>query len=67
MSIVGMLMVGGWVTTLSMIGFCSLRDAGKLVNIRRRMALWLYPAMSVETYIGRRTEAPGLVAAGDAD
>ncbi|MGA8300440.1 MAG: hypothetical protein WB817_13230 [Terriglobales bacterium] len=41
MSVVVMLMIGGWTVTLSMIGVCALRDSGKLPELRRRIALWL--------------------------
>ncbi|MFZ3339625.1 MAG: hypothetical protein WA609_01610 [Terriglobales bacterium] len=41
MSLVIMLMIGGWVTTLSMVGICALNESGKLRTIRRRLALWL--------------------------
>lgn len=41
MSIVVMLMIFGWSTCFAMIGFCALKDSGKLLKIRRSMALWL--------------------------
>jgi len=42
MSTVVMLMIFGWSTTLGMIGFCALNESGKLLRIRRQIALWLY-------------------------
>jgi len=48
MSIVVMLMIGGWISTLAMIGFCALKESGQLLQIRRRMAHWLHsPAPAV--------------------
>ena len=41
MSLVAMLMIGGWIATLSMIGLCALNQSGKLRGIRKRIALWL--------------------------
>ena len=41
MSFVVMLMIGGWLATLSMIGFCALKESGKLVEIHKRIGLWL--------------------------
>ncbi|MGO9405426.1 MAG: hypothetical protein ACLPVW_18365 [Terriglobales bacterium] len=41
MSVVVLLMIGGWVATLSMIGFCALKESGKLPSIHRRIGLWL--------------------------
>ena len=41
MSIVVMLMIFGWSTTFAMVGFCALKDSGKLLKIRRSVALWL--------------------------
>jgi hypothetical protein len=41
MSIVVMLMVFGWSTCFAMFGFCALKESGKLLKARRRMALWL--------------------------
>jgi len=47
MSTVVMLMIFGWSATLGMIGFCALKESGKLLRIRRQIALWLYsPAAS---------------------
>ena len=41
MSIVVMLMIGGWIATLSMVGVCALHESGQWLKIRRRIALWL--------------------------
>ncbi len=41
MSFVVMLMIGGWIGTLSMVGVCALHESGKLLKIRRRIAWWL--------------------------
>ena len=41
MSIVVILMIGGWTSTLLMIGACALHESGKLRHLRRRTALWL--------------------------
>jgi len=41
MSIVIMLMIGGWVTTLSMICGYGLKESGKLLKMRRSLALRL--------------------------
>jgi hypothetical protein len=41
MSLVVKLMIGGWATTVAMIGFCALHESGKLHKIRERIALWL--------------------------
>ena len=41
MSIVVMLMIGGWVTTFAMYGFFALDESGKLLEIREHVALWL--------------------------
>lgn len=41
MSIVIVVMIAGWTTTLAMIGFFALKESGKLLKIRERVALWL--------------------------
>jgi len=41
MSVVVMLMIFGWSTFFAMIAFYALKESGKLLKIRRRMALWL--------------------------
>ncbi len=46
MSFVMMLMIGGWVATLSMVGVCALKESGKLLLIRKRTALWLYSSVA---------------------
>ena len=49
MSFVMMLMIGGWVATLSMVGTCALDESGKLLQIRRRAALWLYSSTAADS------------------
>jgi hypothetical protein len=51
MSVVVMLMIGGWIATLSMIGVCALHECGKLLRIRRRIALWLLDASAAQILI----------------
>ncbi|MGA7684166.1 MAG: hypothetical protein WCC32_00860 [Terriglobales bacterium] len=41
MSIITMLIIGGWSATLSMIAVCALKESGKLRQIRRHAALWI--------------------------
>jgi hypothetical protein len=41
MSIVVMLMIFGWSTCFAMVGFFALKESGKLLKIRRSIALWL--------------------------
>ena len=47
MSFVVKLMIGGWTTTLAMIGFCALNESGKLLKIRERIAQWLESSASL--------------------
>jgi hypothetical protein len=44
MSFVVKLMMGGWATTLAMIGVCALHQSGKLFKIRKRIASWVQPS-----------------------
>jgi hypothetical protein len=44
MSLVVKLMIGGWATTLVMIGVCALNQSGKLFKIRKHVASWLEPS-----------------------
>ena len=46
MSVVVMLMMGGWIATLSMVGVCALHESGRLFKLRRRIALWLLETSS---------------------
>ena len=46
MSLFVELMIGGWTTAFAMIAFFALRESGKLLKIRKRMTLWLDPAVS---------------------
>ncbi len=57
MSVVVMLMIGGWTTTLCMFAFCALKESGKLLKIRRRMALWLD-----DSVVAQRSEAANFAA-----
>lgn len=41
MFLVNVLMVGGWAVTLSIIGLGALSESGRMLRIRRRLALWL--------------------------
>jgi hypothetical protein len=36
-----MLMIGGWACTFAMVGFYALSESGRLLKIRKRIALWL--------------------------
>ena len=61
MSVVVMLMIGGWTTTLCMFAFCALKESGKLLKIRRTMALWLdasvaAPRTQAENFAATRNE-----------
>jgi hypothetical protein len=47
MSFVLKLMIGGWATTLAMIGVCALNESGKLFNLRKRIASWIQPAEEI--------------------
>ncbi len=44
MSIIVKLMIGGWATSFAMVGFCALKESGKLLRIRQRIALSLEAA-----------------------
>ena len=41
MFLVGKLMIFGWTTWLALFGFFALRESGKLLQIKKRVALWL--------------------------
>jgi hypothetical protein len=61
MSVVVMLMIGGWTTTICMFAFCALKESGKLLRIRRRMALWLDASVAAQraradNFAGRTNE-----------
>ncbi len=47
MSLFVKLMIGGWTTTFAMFGLFALNESGKLLKIRRRVALWLEPSLRV--------------------
>jgi hypothetical protein len=51
MSVVVMLMIGGWIATLSMVVVCALHESGKLLKIRRRIALWLLETSNPEVRV----------------
>jgi len=57
MSVVTMLMVGGWSTTISLVGICALKESGKLNQIRRRLALWLDASLTEDR--NRAKNLPG--------
>ena len=41
MSLFVKLMIGGWSSAIAMIGYFALEESGVLLQIRRRVALWL--------------------------
>ncbi len=41
MSVVVMLMIFGWSTFFAMTAFYALKESGKLLRLRRSVALWL--------------------------
>jgi hypothetical protein len=41
MSLIAKLIIGGWATTLAMVGVCALSQSGQLLGIRKRIASWL--------------------------
>jgi hypothetical protein len=47
MSIVVKLIIGGWSTWFALIAFYALDESGKLLRVRRRIALWLEPTPDV--------------------
>jgi len=47
MSLVVKLIIGGWATWFALIGFYALDESGKLLKIRRRIALLLEPGLNV--------------------
>jgi hypothetical protein len=59
MSLVVKFMIGGWATTLAMIGFCALNESGKLFNLRKRIARWLQPSDATYTRAAREGELRG--------
>jgi hypothetical protein len=61
MSIVDEIIVGGWMTASGLIGFYAMRESGKLLRIRKRIALWLDDADTV-----RPTEESLLIGNEDA-
>jgi len=48
MAFVVKLMIGGWATTLAMIGICALNQSGKLFNLRKHIASWVEPSYTRE-------------------
>jgi len=62
MSFVVKLMVGGWATTLAMIGICALNQSGKLFNLRKRIASWVQPS-DARNVPAKGNEYPGTVQA----
>ena len=61
MSVVTILMIGGWAATFSLVGTCALNEAGKLNRIRRRLALWLDASLADEGPASARTLPKGAV------
>lgn len=41
MSAFAMLMIGGWTSAIVMFGVCALKESGKLLEIHKRIRLWL--------------------------
>jgi|HubBroStandDraft_2_1064218.scaffolds.fasta_scaffold1105663_1 hypothetical protein len=41
MSLFPKLMIGGWLTTFAMIGYCAACESGRLVRLRERIEWWL--------------------------
>jgi hypothetical protein len=41
MSLFVTLMIGGWTTAITMIGFYALKESGQLVKIHKRIGVWL--------------------------
>jgi hypothetical protein len=41
MSLFVKLMIGGWTTAFAMFGLCALKESGKLLEIHKRIGLWL--------------------------
>jgi len=61
MSVVMMLMIGGWAATFSLVGICALNESGKLHRIRRRLALWLDASLAEEARVSARPLPDGAV------
>jgi hypothetical protein len=38
----------GWIVTLSIVALCTLHESGKLLEIRRHIALWLLETSNPE-------------------
>jgi hypothetical protein len=47
MSPVVKLMIGGWLATFAMIGFCALAESGKLVKLEIRLVSWLESLLEI--------------------
>ena len=62
MSFVVKLMIGGWITTLTMIGVCALHESGRLFNLRKRLASWMEPS-AARTVRAKENEYPDAVQA----
>jgi hypothetical protein len=63
MSLVSKLMIGEWITTLAMIGVCALNESGRLLEIGRRIVLWLETPASA---VGRTSKESLQLGARDA-
>jgi len=44
MSLVTVVMIAGWTGSAAVIAFFALKESGKLLNLRDRVASWLEPA-----------------------
>jgi hypothetical protein len=47
MSLVVKLIIGGWSAWFALIAFYALDESGKVLRVRRRIALWLEPTPDV--------------------
>lgn len=56
MSIIVMLIIGGWSATLSMIAVCALKESGKLRQVRRDTALWIDSSLRAAVPASEETE-----------
>ncbi len=46
MSVFAMLMIGGWTTAVAMFGLCAVKESGKLLEIHKRIGLWVETSAS---------------------
>jgi hypothetical protein len=50
-------MVGGWSTAFAMFGFLALKESGKLLEIHKRIGLWLETLTSPVSTPGESLQA----------